>query len=353
MVNDKLIHGLTIEEWKNNINDYIRVKDIKIKVCRYCGAFFLDGKWVSDSIDTLIRRILANKINKILEIEHPFMFKSYKIKNIEVDDKISIDIEVVVRLDKEYFIATKRLTLELVQTICPRCFAKKVKTHDTVVQVRGQEKLTHSDRERIYNIIRELPWSVRNEIVDIKTTKNGIDILLNDKGLGRYIARIFERELGANVTESYKLISRKPDGKTKSKLSISVRIPPSSKFFVQDKRNHLLFVYGLSGNGFLAYDFDMRKHLVIPFKTYWQWKRKIPNISWRTMRVIGLGKDNKLILLDENDYTTYQGESILNEKFFRDEQVNVLEYKGKIYVIKTETLERGLRNGEEKEEKKN
>ncbi len=351
MTNNKLVHGLTIEEWKHNINGYVKTRDIQIKVCKYCGAFFLEGKWVNDSVDVLVERILTHNINKILEVKHPFVLSSYRIRSVEVNDRINVNIEVIVDLDKERFITMKRITLNTVQSICPKCFARKVKAYDTIIQIRGQNKLSNDDRTRIYDIIRGLPRSVRNEIVDIKTTKDGIDILLNDKGLGRYIAKVFERELGANIIESYKLVSRKPDGKTKSKLSISVRIPPNSKFLIRDHRDHLLFVYGLSTNGFLAYDFDRGKHLVIPFKTYWQCKQKTANISWRTMRVIGLSK-NKVILLDENDYTTYEGKSILGEEFFKDERVSVLEYKGKIYVIKTETLERGLRNGEKKEEKK-
>jgi len=351
MTSNKLIHGLTIQEWRHNINNYVKTRDIRIKVCKYCGAFFLEGKWVNDSIDTLVEQILAHNIKKVLEVKYPFVLNSYRIRNIEVNDKINVNIEVVVNLGKERFIIMKRITLNTVQSICPKCFAKKVKVYDTIIQIRGQNRLSVDDRTRIYDIIRGLPRSVRNEIVDIKATKDGIDILLNDKRLGRYIAKVFERELGANIIESYKLVSKRPDGKTKSKLSISVRIPPSSKFLVRDHKDHLLFIYGLSVNGFLAYDFDKGKHLIVPFKTYWQWGQKAANISWRAMRVIGLSK-NKVILLDENDYATYEGESILDEKFFKDERVSVLEYKGKIYVIKTETLERGLRNGKKKEEKK-
>ncbi len=351
MNSNKLVHGLTVEEWRHNLDDYIELKNIQIKVCKYCGAFFLESKWVNDSIDVIVERILSRNINKILKVKYPFVLSSYRIRNIEVNNRIEVDVEVTVNLDKEYFTTTKRIILNTIQSICPKCSARKIKAYDTIIQVRGQDKLSSDDHTRIYSIIRELPHSVKNEIIDIKTTKDGIDILLNDKGLGRYIARVFERKLGANVTESYKLISRKPDGKTKSRLSISVRIPPSSKFLIRDHKDHLLLIYGLSTNGFLAYDFDREKHLAIPFKTYWQWKRKPISVSWRSMRVIGLSK-NKVILLDENDYTTYEGKPILNEKFFRNERVSVLEYKGKIYVIKTETLERGIRNGEEKEEKK-
>lgn len=351
MSDSKIVHGLTVEEWRRNVDNYVKTEDLQIRVCRYCGAFFLEGKWINDGIDIIVKRILSHNIDKVLKVKYPFILSNYKIKSIEVNDKISVNLEITVGLGKEHFTTMRKVTLNILQSICPRCYARKIKAYDTIIQIRGQGKLSDNDRRRIYGVIKNLPESVKGEIIDIKATKDGIDVLLNDKGLGRYIARIFERELGADILESYKLISRKPDGKTKSKLSISVRIPPHSKFLIRNHKDHLLFVYGFSTNGFLAYDFDDEKHLIIPFKTFWQLKKKSVNIPWHTMRVIGIGR-NKIILLDENDYITYEGKSILGEKFFKDEKVSVLEYKGKIYVIKTETLEGGLRDGEKKEEKK-
>ncbi len=350
-----LVHGLTIGEWKQKAEEYVGINNVHLKVCKYCGAVFVNGKWINDNINNIIEKVISRNFKKIIEIKYPLMLKGYSIRAIDINNginNINVRIELNVAIEDKEINIDKDIAIKLLYTVCPRCLAKKIKAYDTIIQIRGYHGLSQLDLMRIHSVINKLPSSVRNEIVDIKKDRNGIDILLNDKGLGRYIAKVFERETGANIIESYKLISRKPDGKTKSRLTISVRLPPvNTKFFIESPNGNLLFVYGISDSGYIAYDLDKENRIIIPFKDYWRWKRRELYISWRIMRVIGSSK-NRVILLDENDYTTYEGIPLLSEEFLRDERVSVLEYKGKIYVIKTETLERGLHYGKEKEEKK-
>ncbi len=353
MSDNKLIHGLTVKEWEKDIDKYVKVNRLRIKVCKYCGAVFWEGKWIEDNINDIIQKVISRNISKLVEVRYPFTLIDYNIKGIEINGrKILLNLLVKVGIDDKHFDVEKELLIETENSICPRCLARKVKSYDTVIQIRGQKGLSRNDLIEVYNIIRSLPTPVKREIIDIKSTKDGIDVLLNDKGLGRFIAKIFERKTGAHVIGSYKLVSRKPDGKIKSKLSISVRLPPrDAKFFVRDSRNNLIFMYGLASNGYLAYNLDKEKHIVVPYRVFWREMKEVKDISWRIMRVIGFTKD-KVVLLDENDYSTYEATSILGEEFVKDERVSVLEYKGKVYVIKTATLERGLQNGKKEKEEK-
>lgn len=219
-------YDLLLNELRSKLHEYLSVKEAEIFVCKDCGAVNISGKWIYDNVHNVIR-LNANKIiTNSVKIKEPFHISKYILREINVDYNasrinltVSLDISVgEVVIVKNYLIAT---TIKIIKSLCPRCIALRGKAFNAIIQLRGTRRLGSLLIEKIANEIRK---EYRDEIVDVKNVKEGIDLYLIDRELARRIAKKLAFKYGALVKESFKLISRKPDGKVKSRLTISLSL---------------------------------------------------------------------------------------------------------------------------------
>ena len=140
--------------------------------------------------------------------------------------------------------------------LCPRCAARAGGGYEAEVKVRGiGGALSEESKDRVYRVIRGAS-AVAGSIVKVEEREGGIDVYLADKQSARILAGRIKSAMGGEVAESFKLVGRKPSGKRKGRLTISVRVPDfrPGELILVDGRPHL-YLAPRSG-GILAVDLE-------------------------------------------------------------------------------------------------
>ena len=203
--------------------------------CTECGSYKYQGRWnpgLGRLIDTLREFVfisLTKKIKPTQYIEEAWI-DDVKIEDNDIKSSVGY-VDVLVKISgksgrirvSEY----RKVKVFLSPTLCPKCLAKRSKTSfEAVIQIRGLEgTLKESTKESIKEFIKnEIETKLKDSIVDISDVKEGFDIKVFDQVSARIIASKLKKNFVAKVTESFKVIGRRSNGKRRSRISISVRI---------------------------------------------------------------------------------------------------------------------------------
>ncbi len=330
-------YDLLLNELRSKLHEHLSVKEAEIFVCKDCGAVNISGKWIYDNVHNVIRLNADEIITNSVKVKEPFHISKYILREINVDYNasrinltVSLDISVgEVVIVKNY---STTITIKIIKSLCPRCIALRGKAFNAIIQLRGTGRLDPRLIEKIANEIRK---EYRDEIVDVKNVKEGIDLYLIDKELARRIAKELVFEYGALVKESFKLISRKPDGKIKSRLTISIRIPdikPGDIVKVVPE-DDIAIVENI-GNGRISLSsvLNGRKY-ALSYKAYWE--KSIEHYSGEVKEALVLSHigGRKYILMDD-EYNVFEAENTtIRKELEENSRVKVLIYKGKAYII--------------------
>lgn len=332
-----LVRGLPIKEWLKRINEYVNIAEQSIIVCKDCGAVKLKGKWIHDDLTRILKDNEVYFIRKSINIKEPLRIigqpqvmeiNIYKTKAVlKVGMDIAIDGRKLTNL-------TVNIPLKVNLGLCPRCIAQRGKAYKAIIQIRVEDH--KKDPKAISKeLLKKLPHDVRKEIVEIKETKDGVDFYIYDIGVAKYIAKYANREYGALIKESYKLISRKPNGHINSRLTISLRFPDINVGdYVKTKQGSIAIVEGISNGRIKLLDVISGHRFSVPIKSYWNKELvKEENIKSKTMTVIGT-KVGKIIVMDD-EYNIYEAKIINSDRNIikTGDKVKVLIYKGLAYIV--------------------
>lgn len=331
----KLVHGLTLDEWTKRLHQYIRISKQKVTVCRDCGAIKFKGKWIYNDVIGVLRDNYEYFVSKSINLREPITAID-KVKLLDISfttNKIYLKVSINIGIDTT-FIKQLELDIPLVMSwgLCPRCMARRGKVYKAILQVRSEEG-REGLRSIVDKLLSALSEDVRNDIIEVKDVKDGVDLYVRDIGVARYIAKLMSREYGALLKESFKLISRKPDGHVNSRLTISLRLP-SIKVgdFLRTSDGCLVIVEEVHGEKIRLMDVESGRRYTLPIKSYWNRELVKETLNYNIMTVIGFKKD-EIIVMDK-DYNTYNARNISHRKNIAvGDNVKVLIYKGKVYII--------------------
>lgn len=331
-----LIHGLPIKEWLKRINEYISIVKQSITICKDCGAVKLKGKWIHDDLIRILKDNEVYFIRRSINIKEPLrVIGQPQVLEVNVHKtkavlKVSMNIAINERKLTNLVI---NIPLKINLGLCPRCIAQRGKAYKAIIQIRVEDH--KKDPKTISKeLLRKLPQDIKKEIVEIKETKDGVDFYIYDIGIARYIAKYANREYGALIKESYKLISRKPDGHINSRLTISLRFPGINVGdFVKTKEGNIAIVEGISNGRVKLLDIVSGHRLSVPIKSYWNKELvKEENIKSKTMTVIGTKADRIIVMDDE--YNIYEAKIVnLDKNVKTGDKVKALIYKGLVYIV--------------------
>ena len=331
-----LVHGLPVKEWLKRINEYVSIVEQNITVCKDCGAVKLRGKWVYDDLVRILKDNEIYFIEKSINVKEP-------LRIVDQPQVLEINVhktKAVFKVSMNIAINERKLTnlvvsipLKVNLGLCPRCIAQRGKAYKAIIQIRAEDH--RKDPKTISKeLLKKLPQDIKKEIVEIKETKDGVDLYVYDISIARYIAKYANREYGALIKESYKLISRKPDGHVNSRLTISLRFPSINVGdFVKTKEGNIAIVEGISNGRVKLLDVVSGHRFSVPIKSYWNKELvREENIRSKTMTVIGT-KADKIIVMDD-EYNVYEAKIIHLDKSVRTgDKVKVLIYKGLAYIV--------------------
>jgi NMD protein affecting ribosome stability and mRNA decay len=172
--------------WLKN-KTLFEIKDLKIKICKKCGAYFEKNKWIkTKSLEKSIERVVKNNIktkNRILEID---IFPR-KIGNMF---SVTISCKGYIPPCKKPKIENKSIFVKIENSLCENCKKFLGMQYDSVIQLRTKRKIN----------IRNINFS------RIEKVKNGYDIYFIKK---EEAERMIKRLKQFKIKKSYKLIGEK------------------------------------------------------------------------------------------------------------------------------------------------
>ncbi|MEM1632711.1 MAG: 60S ribosomal export protein NMD3 [Sulfolobales archaeon] len=201
--------------------------ELRLVICPSCGSMKIGDSWISQRDFNSDLRIplsimLSTKIKPANEFVREIEIRSIDIVKTERGLNAEILVEGKVNdviLSKKY---VKRVVLE--KNLCPICMARKGKSYEALIQVRGFPKLSREKYEEILEYISSLPENVRDLITRIDQEKEGLDLMVSSKNIALYIANLITKEYGGVISSvTDKDIRETPRGRTSKKV-ISIRI---------------------------------------------------------------------------------------------------------------------------------
>ncbi len=203
-----------------------------VTVCRDCGSYLLQGSWIQggslwETVREFAYYYYLSRLKPSRSIEEAW------IEDVEVVEgpwgpgvfKVLLRINgkssgLVLREDR---IVEVRVGLGL----CPKCFKRRAKTgHEAIIQFRSASaRLSEDLLGALEAFLERLDKGLRSSILSIDRKREGLDLHVADQASARAIASKARAAFLARVAEAYKVTGRRSDGKAKTRLTISVRIP--------------------------------------------------------------------------------------------------------------------------------
>jgi len=210
-------------------------KELTFTYCTECGSYKYQGRWnpgLGRLIDTLREFVFITLTKKIRPTQY---IEEVWIDNVKIEDNniksssgyVNVLIKIGGRSGSIKVSEYKKIKVLLSPTLCPKCLAKRSKTSfEAIIQIRGLEgTLKETTKKSIKEFIKnEIETKLRDSIVDTNDVRDGFDIKVFDQVGARLIASKLKKNFLAKVSESFKVVGRRSDGKRKSRISISIRI---------------------------------------------------------------------------------------------------------------------------------
>lgn len=174
------------------MKELFTIEDFELRVCK-CGSYYYKGMWRKfTNLDELIKQLIKSRIkteNKITSIN----ISLKKVGDIYI---ATIKATGYIRPCKKSKEEEKKIRIRVKWRKCERCRKILSNYYEAILQIRRSEI-----PDEINNIISEY-------ISKVEPKKNGVDIYLIDKKIGKKAIKRF-KDLGYKVKVSYKYVGMK------------------------------------------------------------------------------------------------------------------------------------------------
>ncbi len=286
---------------------------IRFVYCSECGSFKYQRGWneglesIEDTLIEFVKFYLAGKMKTSERIGDAWIEEARLARPFEgpgIYDVI-IRIKGLDPTGREELVDDVVVKLEAAVSVCPTCTARITgRGYEAEVKVRGAIGPLSGEKLRaVKRALNALARGVGRYIAKIEEADGGVNIYLTDQQAARVLAGKLRSMFGGEVIESYKLVGRKPSGKRKGRLTISVRIPefrPGDMIIVGDRK--YIFLSTMKG-GLLVVDAERGKETVLKLtaKDYKKNVRvvRLEEVGGEARRVMLLSKDGPtMVFLD-------------------------------------------------------
>jgi nonsense-mediated mRNA decay protein 3 len=252
---------------------------IRFVYCKYCGSYKYQGGWnqgLGDPGETLVEYahlVLSKKLKPTSEVAEAW------IENVRLDKPFQGPglYRLIVRVSgvsREGVELSQDLVVEarVDASVCPACTARLTERgFEAIVQVRGSEgRLGERLREEVEGFIEGLDQRLRGAIIKVDRVREGIDLYILDHASARMIAGKLRAAFMGKTIDTYKLVGRRPDGKRRGRLTISVRIPDIEPGDVLVVGGREALYIGRGRRGGLFVDMRTGLHFELDAETLWE-----------------------------------------------------------------------------------
>ncbi|MEM2070175.1 MAG: NMD3-related protein [Archaeoglobaceae archaeon] len=197
------------------------VDNIEVIECSSCGRYKKGGRWVSSNLND----VLKHEILKNIKIDENFNLHSMEI--------FSREIVLYGSYGGEEITYRVPFNFKIKKMSCERCSRQSGGYYEAIVQIRTKDR--RLDDEEVLKTVEILNAVLEAEgdndfafVSKIEEKKEGIDVFVGGRDVGRKISYKIASEFGGKVFESKKLHTR-IDGQNAYRFTYLVRIPSYKK----------------------------------------------------------------------------------------------------------------------------
>ncbi|ASJ09999.1 Nonsense-mediated mRNA decay NMD3 like protein [Thermococcus sp. P6] len=345
---------------------------IDTELCQNCGSYKKRGVWVDPQSYELEELLFEVSESALLEVlgnsldERVREFEVVSPKELEEVEKLPVgkalvsfqpvdwhiehfpaiityEVRVKARiheLQRELHDETRKVTVYVRQTVCPRCSRFLGGYFEAILQVRAEGRpLTEEERKAVGELVEEKVDEIMRRdrmgfIQDTIEKEEGLDFYMGSTSSARKLAHAIKERFGGSISEAYELVGQdRMTSKEVYRTSVSVRLPGFLKGdIVEDRKGNVYEVEGIDGRGM-----EMRN-----LKTLEKEHR-----DWRTVKRDGIERveheeinamvtsvtPGEVQLMDMESYETFEIErphiDLEEGRVYR-----LIKVKGKYYVEK-------------------
>ncbi len=214
---------------------------IKLKVCKHCGAFYLN-KWEHGTIRETVTKTILHHLKPKKEFEIVDRIEDIEKDQIQIEffcreDKIKVNINL---LHMDEFVIREKLFTEIVfdYTTCPTCSRIHGGYYEAIVQIRREDSiLDQKEREEIMEAIEEI--SDENAVSKIVNKKEGIDFYFISKKTALKTIESLRAKYSGKIKKSFETC-----GGDKTRVVSVLKLPKYKKGMLIEHKNEIFYVEG-------------------------------------------------------------------------------------------------------------
>jgi len=236
---EKLQEGMCKSCFSKEKSPFSIDKNIKLQICKHCGAFYLN-KWEHGSIRDMVTKTVLYYLKPKKNFEVVDRIEDTEKNQIEIEfscreERIDVNIKLLVA---EEFKVEEDLFSKIIfdYTTCLTCSRVHGGYYEAVIQVRREESiLSKEEKEGIVETIEDI--NEENVISKIIDKKEGIDFYFISKKTAAKILEFLRSKYGGKIKKSFEVY-----GKDKSRVISVLRLPRYKKGMFIEHNNEIFFV---------------------------------------------------------------------------------------------------------------
>ncbi|NPA84864.1 MAG: hypothetical protein GXO07_02530 [Crenarchaeota archaeon] len=305
-----------------------------IVVCPICSSYMVDNAWVrgtgdvEETIRMLAERTVEANISPIPPAEE------VEVEGVRVErrrgGRYVARVTALVKVGGAEARQTLPIELDVEKRPCPKCLMKSGKDYDAVLQIRSERgDVTQEELREAGELFAKVGSG--EDIVELVEQRTGLDVLLTSKEVAKRAAQLMRFNMGAKIIESHSVVGMRRDGKVRTRLTISVRLPSIREGEGLIFKGEPAIFTGFSRGKFHVYLLPSDREVKVASDDWWSMRKSgdIAYLGERRLRLGTVESVEPLKVRSEGELVEAEGPHGLEE----GDEVYLVEYKGKLYAL--------------------
>ncbi|MGQ4834597.1 MAG: NMD3-related protein [Candidatus Asgardarchaeia archaeon] len=294
------------------------IPTIELKICKYCGALFMDNRWIYKfpSIESLIEKKVKELVTKRLEkndLSPEIIVKVEPIDILNQIEKSQIKITLTNFKKKQLTGKKKEIStfVHFTYSICSRCSKIINKQFQAIIQIgKHGDALTQEEREKIkrsvMKVISKKEANSSSFISELTEAKKFIEFKVGSNSIARAVANYFKKNYNAQTKFTAKLVSMQ-SGKRVYQLTVRIDLPkfPKNALVIWKER---LGIISTVTEKYLIFTDLITKQSVTIYVDQVDELAPLDEKLIRKFKIISFSH-NLVQLMDMHDYSIYEVDS--------------------------------------------
>ena len=230
--NTEFIMGLCGDCYSRR-NDIIKIPGvISVDLCPRCESIRHEGRWRKIDKNRFISQIIEEKARILDQIKNIRMEIDHLVEDRWVNQlKITLSGNLAGKPVEKIALTEIRF----VPRVCENCSKQSGNYYEAIIQLRSERGWLYDDEiNRFQSMVEDMVAEERRKdnrgafITKWKMKKEGANVYLSTRDLGKKISRKLRNELGGKLRESRSVVGRK-DGRDLYRFTFSLRLPRYKK----------------------------------------------------------------------------------------------------------------------------